>query len=192
MYAGIDYSITSPAATMIDEETLTVRSLCFTPNKKTPFESVVIKGLKETDYTFILHCESTFDWKNNGDVRRYYSLAKKITNFLQPVKYTIALEGYSYGSDNLAHRIGENTGILKLHLFRAGFEDVIIVPPSTLKKYIVKGNATKEQIHDLFVSETGYDLQKHGLKRGKSPCSDIIDSFYLAKYAQTNFNLKQP
>lgn len=55
----------------------------------------------------------------------------------------VVIEGYSYGSANQAHQLGELGGIIRhyLHTSRMAYVDV---PPSTLKKFATgKGNAGK-------------------------------------------------
>lgn len=57
---------------------------------------------------------------------------------------TLVLEGYSMGSRGRVFDIGELGGVLKLAAFQHDIE-VLIVPPSTLKKWVTgKGNADKK------------------------------------------------
>jgi hypothetical protein len=64
----------------------------------------------------------------------------------------------------------------------------IVTPPTVIKKLATgKGNANKEKMWDTFLEETHYDLYKvFGMKMPKkkdaSPISDIVDSYYLARY----------
>ncbi len=58
----------------------------------------------------------------------------------------VVLEGYSYGSPNQAHPIGELGGVVRVALHEAGipFE---VVPPSTIKMFATgKGNAKKPDV----------------------------------------------
>ena len=76
-------------------------------------------------------------------------------------------------------------GILKLQLHRYGY-GVEVVPPTVIKKYATgKGNADKEAMYEAYVKDTGLELNKElGLVAGKSPLSDIVDSYYIALYAE--------
>ncbi len=58
----------------------------------------------------------------------------------------VVLEGYSFGSGNRAHALGELGGVIRLALYEAKLPTVII-PPSCRAKYATgKGNAPKEQV----------------------------------------------
>ena len=67
------------------------------------------------------------------------------------------------------------------------------IPPTVLKKFATgKGNSNKEAMYSQFLKEENVDLL--GLlglnlpKSGKidSPISDIVDSFFLCRYAFIN------
>lgn len=69
----------------------------------------------------------------------------------------VVLEGYSYGSPNQAHPIGEMGGVVRLALFEAGirFE---VVPPAVIKTYATgKGNASKDDVLLAAVRRLGYE-----------------------------------
>lgn len=56
----------------------------------------------------------------------------------------VAMEGYSYGSQ-VAHKAGELGATVKLNLRKNENMYPLIVPPTTLKKYVTgKGNASKK------------------------------------------------
>ena len=88
--------------------------------------------------------------------------------------------------------IGENTGILKYKLRERVAPKMSIFAPSEIKKFATgKGNANKMLMYEAFTEETGDDLSlifgpwDQGYK-GQSPVSDIIDSYYRAKYRDQN------
>lgn len=95
------------------------------------------------------------------------------------------IEDYSMGSKGRVFHIAENCGILKHELYvnELPFDTV---PPTTLKKFASgKGNASKEMMYESFLRETNIDIKNHinpKLKESDNPVSDVIDSFYLAKY----------
>lgn len=68
----------------------------------------------------------------------------------------VALEGYSYGSPNRAHQLGELGGVVRLALHRAGLR-WIVVPPSSVKKYASgKGNASKAEVLGAAIRKLDY------------------------------------
>lgn len=92
----------------------------------------------------------------------------------------VALEGYSYGSPNSAHPIGELGGVVRVGLYEAGipFE---VVPPSTIKMFACgKGNAKKADV--LLAAVRRLDYQ------GNS--EDEADALWL--YALTMHALGSP
>jgi len=92
----------------------------------------------------------------------------------------VVIEGYSYGSPNQAHPVGEMGGVVRLALWEAGlpFE---VVTPSTIKQYATgKGNASKDDVLLAAVRRLGYE--------GKS--KDEADALWL--YALTMHALGAP
>lgn len=100
----------------------------------------------------------------------------------------IMIEDYAMGSKGRVFSTAENCGLLKHKLWVAGFR-FNTVPPTVLKKFVTgKGNADKCKMHESFVAETGIDMMKAmdlSDKKCDSPVSDIVDSYYLARYALT-------
>lgn len=96
----------------------------------------------------------------------------------------ITLEGYSMGSKGQVFTIGENTGILKNKLWQNN-KTFVSVAPTVIKKFATgKGNSDKEAMFNAFLKETNVDLVTiFSLKRPDSPVNDIVDSYFLAKYA---------
>ena len=88
------------------------------------------------------------------------------------------------GSKGKVFHIAENTGILKYTLYKNKVK-YATVPPTVVKKFASgKGNSKKEQMYEAFIKETGTDLIKllSYEKQLGNPITDIVDSFYLAKY----------
>lgn len=95
----------------------------------------------------------------------------------------VFMEGYSFASKGLVFNIAENAGVLKHKLHKLEIP-LTIVPPTTIKKFAIKGNASKEIMYETFVKKTGIDLIKaFGIKRPDSPINDIVDAFFLMNYA---------
>jgi hypothetical protein len=59
--------------------------------------------------------------------------------------------------------------------------------PTVVKKFASgKGNADKDRMYEAFVKETGAELMKEispDSKKVASPVSDIVDSYFICKYA---------
>jgi len=98
----------------------------------------------------------------------------------------IVMEGYSYGSkSSMTLQIAENAALIKNKLYKSNIE-YIIVPPSRIKKFATgKGNANKELMHEAFENEVNIKIKPMFKQTDNqwSPSGDIIDSFYMCKYA---------
>jgi len=91
----------------------------------------------------------------------------------------VAIEGYAFGSQ-MANMLGELGGMVKLALF---YDDLypIIVPPTTLKKYVTgKGTGVpKSQMMLAVYKKWGADL----------PDDNAADAYALARIAQGHYTL---
>jgi Holliday junction resolvasome RuvABC endonuclease subunit len=105
-------------------------------------------GIVVIDSKRALHLQTVITKPGNSLMDRIGSIACQV--FLAQEKYEpdlIVIEGLSMGS--FGGMIHDRTGlhyILRWQLWRGvGKEEVLIVPPATLKKFVAgKGNATKE------------------------------------------------
>jgi Holliday junction resolvasome RuvABC endonuclease subunit len=95
----------------------------------------------------------------------------------------VVIEGYAMGAKGLVFNIAENTGCLKQMLWVDGIK-FITPAPTTVKKFATgKGNSNKEKMEEAFVAETGVDVRVPiNQTKGSNPSSDIIDSYYMAKF----------
>ena len=97
----------------------------------------------------------------------------------------IMLEDYAYGAKGQVFNIGENTGVLKYRLWKHD-KKYSTVAPTQVKKFATgKGNAKKEDMHDAFTEETGINLMavyNSSSKNIINPVSDIVDAYYICKY----------
>lgn len=85
----------------------------------------------------------------------------------------VAIEGYAMGSKTRPQMAGELGGHLRLLLWQAGIP-YIVVPPTTLKKYVLgKGNAAKELMLKEVFRKWGYDTTSN----------DRADAYALARIA---------
>jgi len=172
---GIDFSLTCPC-------------LCFWDGGNVPFSldgccfSYLIDKKKFERFCgkFIGHPHKL--WQTNEE--RYENITEWAITQLSPGT-VVFLEGYSFGSRlGMLFNIAELTGLLKHKLYKAKI-DFTLVPPTTVKKFATgKGNARKEVMYEAFYKETQFDLLKElNIKvAGTNPESDIVDSYFLAKY----------
>lgn len=172
---GIDLSITCPAITVHSGDSWSFNNCIFyyyTSHKKTIFPHDQLVG---TLYK---------DWLT--DIERYDNIASYIIQIVKRHKpIVINLEGYSFGSKGQVYNIGENAGILKWKLSSLNYK-YFITPPTVIKKFATnKGSANKTLMHESFVLDTGFNLcDTLGVKDpDKSPCSDIVDSYFICKHA---------
>ena len=90
------------------------------------------------------------------------------------------------GAKGKVFHIGENCGLLNHKLWKEKMSFKVIAPTALKKFASGKGNADKCMMHESFVKDTGINLMKEMDKESKdcgSPVSDIVDSYYLARYA---------
>jgi len=180
--AGIDYSLCSPAITVHSGDGFSLsqcKSHYLTETKK-----------HATVYTASgLYCRGwdypeweVYEFGRGED--RY----DKISNWaLELVKDCdlVYMEDYALGAKGKVFNLGENGGLLKWKMWKAGVP-FHLVGPTVVKKFASgKGNADKDMMYDAFVKETGANLQKEispDSKKVASPVSDIVDSYFICKY----------
>lgn len=103
----------------------------------------------------------------------------------------IVIEDYSFGAkgNSLTH-LAENMGILKAGLRSAFpvYTQISVLAPTTIKKFATgSGKADKDDMWKAFVSDfpeyKKWQLLCHPkAEKVGSPCADIADSYFLAKY----------
>ena len=182
IYCGIDYSLTSPS---VCEYNTDRGDFCFencsflvlSDKKTTP----VFKNIKILPHK---------DWTDPNE--RYHNIASSFMEILG-ASDVILIEDYSFGSKGKVFHIAENTEVLMYNLWLKK-KKYNKIPPTALKKWATgKGNAQK----DLMYLEWRKDPKNpdlgpicgSGKKTTKidSPISDIIDSYWLTKYAFQNY-----
>lgn len=175
---AFDYSMTSPAMAIGPDDTWANTRIWFLSDKK-KHDDIFLSG----KITGSQH----FDWFSPE--QRFHNISEHFIRIVakEAANCETVIEDYSMGSKGKTFNIGENCGLLKHKLW---FRDhkLVLVPPTVLKKFAVgKGNADKLKMHEAFVKDTEETLESLG-KPGTNPSSDIIDAYYLLKYA---FTLKE-
>lgn len=178
LIAGIDYSLTNP-------------SICIHP-KDIPFsfehcriEYICSKSKHVGDYLSGKLSGLPYPLWDTPE-ERYDYLATWGMAYVHHVE-DICIEDYAFAAKGRVFHIGENTGLLKYFLWRDG-KSFKTIPPTVIKKFATgKGNANKDLMHKSFVAETGIDISAvYGQKTDDSPTSDIVDSYFIAKYCHAN------
>ncbi len=173
---GIDYSMTSPAVTLIDGD----RTICW-------FLTSVKKN--QITQTFgVFTCVGDIYPDFLCQEQRYDLISDWAVSKCRVDPDALIIEDYAMGAKGKVFHIGENCGLLKHKLWKEKLRFDVIAP-TALKKFAAgKGNADKCMMHSAFIEHTGIDLMKSMDKETKdcgSPVSDIVDSYFLAKYALT-------
>ena len=165
--AGIDYSLTSPAICVYEDNNIDFYYLG-----------------KPSSLHKNLHAEPYPKWETKE--QRHEMLSEWAINIVRG--YETFIEGYAYGATgNAILNIAENMGILKHKMYKIE-QTFTTVPPTVIKKFATgKGNANKELMYEAFVDElhTPVDLKETLTPRSekiRNPVSDIVDSYFIAKY----------
>lgn len=169
---GIDYSMSCPSICVHCGNTWSFDNCHFhflTPKKKFNWSKGAFSGTLHKEYL--------------SEQERFDNIAAWAISHI-PKKSIVGIEGYAYASKGVVFHIGENTGLLKHYLWQNKLSFNVFSPP-TIKKFATgKGNANKLAMYHSFVAETQVDISAIiDCVEGESPMSDIIDSYYIAKYA---------
>lgn len=173
--AGIDYSMTSPAICIHDGSEWKIENCTFyylSHNKKNIVNTDKFSGSLYEEY--------------EHDAHRYSNLSKWSMNIIKNARVDKTfIEGYAFNAVGRVFQIAENTGILKYNLWKSNIPTEVFAPPEIKKFATLKGNANKQMMYDCFVKETGVDIRSELdiLNKDKwNPVSDIVDSYYIAKF----------
>lgn len=172
---GIDYSMTSPCVCVWDH--LGIEFHFLTTKKK--YEG----SWEKDDISIQGHVMPV--WKDDTDRFNQISqwVVKVVLEDWNDIDMAV-LEDYSFASTGRTFQIGENFGLLKYKL-RERIIPFVTVPPTVLKKFATgKGNAKKDLMEIAYKEDTGHDIKDIlGMTENQwNPSSDIIDSYFLAKY----------
>jgi len=178
---GIDYSLNSPAVCVADDSfDFNKCQFYFLTNKKKYIGQMRknVTGEEIQEY--------------NTPIHRFANISDWVFNILHKNHFgnhTIFIEGYSFGSKGRAiFQIAENCGILKYRLSTEPKFTYDTIVPSVVKKMATgKGNADKELMYQSFKEQTKIDLMKDfDMEKLNNPVTDIIDSYYIAKFGYEN------
>ena len=168
---GIDYSLSSPAICVCrgDFKFDNCKIYYLTNVKKYEGDFGNINGRLHLPYT--------------TEQQRHDQISDWALSIIDTAIGNIFIEGYSYGSKGLVFNLAENMGTLKHKLYKLNKRFQVIVPGQIKKNATGKGNADKQKMYDQFIADTGINLvNKLDLSKLNNPVTDIVDSYYIAKY----------
>jgi hypothetical protein len=176
--AGIDWSLTSPSVCIYDSSN----------NKPFHFNSCIISVVNDRSHIIgrrhNVKIYPHYNWSKPEE--RYHTLA---IHFLPELIQcdVIYLEDYAYAAKGKVFNLAESTGILKYNLW-VSLRSYQTIFPATVKKFATgKGNANKELMYEAFVEDTDVNLlDELDAKNINSPISDIVDSYFICKFAFFN------
>lgn len=207
---GIDYSLTSPALTILKDNTYSFISLFDQGNK----DFLLSKSKKLINHQLLYQSKSVElipyqrESKTNLSYQKEAILKHKEAQWLS---YTITeiikqktgskcpligIEGFSYGSiSSSTLDLALYQSFLRLKLIEEfGVENIIVIPPTVAKKKLTgKGNANKELMINSFISNSLNDpyleetkflrfLREQPLDFNNiKPIDDIVDSYAVLK-----------
>ena len=184
--AGIDYSLTSPAMTSYSQETNIYKIHCFHKMKEQQANKQQQLYLLEKN-NIQIYCHKLPNFNNNYEKMIYFT-----DLFLYYIKESgvnhIAIEDYSFGSFGKVFSIAENTGYLKLNLWKQYNKEPLLISPKSIKKFATgRGNASKLEMIESFEQSTNiniYELLQINKDKSpiKAPITDISDSYFICNY----------
>ena len=188
---GVDWSMTSPAWTYIDETGKFVHHYFLHRNRKNSGKDESIEHIMQTSESKM---ESFKPWlypTYDTPQQRFYLLSEVLVdsvNAYNMFDMKVVFEGYSFGATGKVFDIAECTGIAKQALYREYGLIPTVVPSTQWKKHFgLKGNSDKKPIVDLYIERTGNDLyslfNKKPDQKSLGVISDIADSYFIALYA---------
>lgn len=171
---SFDYSITSPAMTIYDGEIY--ESHYLTNIKKAQFPS------SKDKYKFIPHLYPIWNFPQE----RYEKISETFISVLKEKNILdsetmFLIEDYSFGSTGRVFHIAENTELIKYKIWKGSGQEMIQIPPKTIKKiFSGNGNSNKDKMAEFFLETNSFYI--HDIIGGKidGPANDIIDSIALS------------
>lgn len=191
IYAGIDYSMSSPSICVWDSNTELKFKNCLVYNFGNWSRCSYFQG--DRGNISILK-QPTFSCNEE----RFSNLAAWVKAvMIENNVDKVVMEGYSYGSKGNTFEIGENTALMKNALYTLKIP-FAVTDPNTVKMLATgKGNAGKDLMYQAFTEQEGVCLERqlgyHTLGDSKvdiklkekpwelKPVDDCIDSFFVLK-----------
>jgi Holliday junction resolvasome RuvABC endonuclease subunit len=170
LIAGIDYSLCSPAVTVIDTQRSTAVGHYLTDTKR---------NIRKVEFFGWYTMVGTGHRSYSSQQERYEQIANWTLEIVRGCD-AVRIEDYAMGAKGKVFHIAENTGLMKWMLWKeqVPFD---LVAPTALKRFATgKGNADKTAMHTAFQAKAGFDLSQQFGGRIDNPVSDLVDSMWLA------------
>lgn len=197
IYVGIDYSLTSPAMTILKEDEFYFYSYFDGPENYTFLKryrnhSILKDKINVVRYTREKEKVSYME-KERSKMKDYIKVAGMIVlDIEQMVKdddFLIGIEGYSYGSRGMSMiDMVQGQTVLRTIIGQAfGFDHLCVFSPSEIKKsFTGKGNADKELMIECFRNEgihgnKFFEWVKDTPLDNLKPVDDLVDSYSICK-----------
>jgi hypothetical protein len=208
IFVTIDFSLNSPGICVFkDNQYYFIGYL--KPKTGTKKEQVLQEELNLLNDTQISYQP---DWTNNEaysksemiKIQRHTNTAKDIIDMIIDIvgddsPFVIAFEGSSYGSSAGTNNIidmAAGAAILKMEMMsRLEVLEMMTISPSTIKKFIHKGNMNKKDIWPFFLDindKEDIPLVKYcnenigkDIKNVPKPLDDLIDAYFMLKYVES-------
>ena len=178
IYAGIDYSITCPSICIYDSVyPFDFEHVKFYINQY----KVSLKEKKRRDTLVLKNIMLSNQEIHERNIDRFIALAEWSISVLKNNSVeNVCMEDYAFGANGKVFNIAECTGCLKYKLAKEGIKFVTFAPTEVKKYFTGKGNADKEKMVDKFKELYSVSINELiGVKKDKSPVSDIVDSFAM-------------
>ena len=202
IYAGIDFSISSPAVCINNNGEYHYFSL-YRAGKLTKKEVIgieVLRSFKKLNFNFnkpIVESKN-YQLRENNNLIEAEFLTDSIIEFIKNNtngNIKVGLEGFSYGSSgNRAAELAGYNYILRHKLIKNNF-NFSIYSPKTIKATAGNGNYNKDQIAEAYLKIDDNDELRQFLNDNKNtlyinnhwikPLDDLIDSYFTSKTVQT-------
>ena len=118
-----------------------------------------------------------------------------VENYADDKEMKFSIESYSYNAQGMNYDIGEFGGIIKYYIEETYKTKVLSIPPTTIKKFAYKGNATKEEMVNAAMNRNEElkkafnEMKEYYVKRNseknplyESPFNDLVDAYFQLEY----------
>jgi hypothetical protein len=210
-FVTIDFSLNSPGICIFSKDKYHFIGY-LKPGTGTKAEQKLQEELNLLEDTRITHQP---DWTNNEaysksemiKIQRHTRTANDIIDMIIEItgedpEVVVAFEGSSYGSSGGTNNIidmAAGAAILKMEMMsRLKVKDMMTIAPSTIKKFIHKGNMNKREIwpyflnykEDINIALIDYCNKYIGndIKNVPKPLDDLVDAFFMLKYVLSIYN----